>query len=330
MKNDFLVFGGDGAANVIDQDTYAGLTERFTGFQAGVAQSAELNKVWRQSSIMAAVLAQFIVDLTGRDVIDDGTVPTVLADLKAAISAQSVGVVGMARNVRMNVIAPSATAALLADEIIVVTALGGRAYRLGAFDQGIDLSKTGIAGMDTGTPPINGWVAVYAIHNPTTGARGLLGVDATSTIVPEVYGGANMPAGFTASALVSVRRTNGTGQFAIGYQQDREINIAGGLALNGGTATTYTSVSLAGLVPPNAKRLLSNGSANPGFGQNGFRMIAADSATEIAIRPLASPIAGATAAATLGEMMIVSPQTVYYKNDVGSSLAHIYVTGYKI
>ncbi|WP_454734229.1 hypothetical protein [Cupriavidus pauculus] len=85
--NDFLVFGGGAGANVIKQVTYSGLAARTAGFSSGVAQSAQLNKVWRQSSIMSAVLAQFISDRTGLDVLDDGTTATILANLKAAAAA---------------------------------------------------------------------------------------------------------------------------------------------------------------------------------------------------------------------------------------------------
>jgi hypothetical protein len=46
-----------------------------------------MNKTWRQSSIMASVLAQFIVDRTGQTAIDDGTTATLLANLKAAAAA---------------------------------------------------------------------------------------------------------------------------------------------------------------------------------------------------------------------------------------------------
>ena len=85
--NDFLVFGGGAGANVITQAAWAALTARTAGFSSGVAQSAQLNKAWRQASIMAAVLAQFISDRTGQDVLDDGTTTTLLANLKAAAAA---------------------------------------------------------------------------------------------------------------------------------------------------------------------------------------------------------------------------------------------------
>lgn len=87
MANDFLVFAGGAGANVLSQTDWAALTARTSGFSSGVAQSAQLNKAWRQSSIMAAVLAQFISDRTGLDVLDDGTTATILANLKASAAA---------------------------------------------------------------------------------------------------------------------------------------------------------------------------------------------------------------------------------------------------
>ncbi|WP_186177880.1 phage tail protein [Burkholderia gladioli] len=86
-SNDFLVFAGGAGANVLSQADYAQLAAISVGFQSGVAQSAALNKAWRQSSIMASVLAQFIVAQTGQSAVDDGTTATLLANLLAAIQA---------------------------------------------------------------------------------------------------------------------------------------------------------------------------------------------------------------------------------------------------
>lgn len=83
--NDFLPFATAAGANVVSQATYAGLSAIATGYQAGVAQSAQLNKTWRQSSIMAAVVAQFIVDTTGANAVDDGTIATLEANFIAAL-----------------------------------------------------------------------------------------------------------------------------------------------------------------------------------------------------------------------------------------------------
>ncbi|WP_321789231.1 hypothetical protein [Burkholderia pyrrocinia] len=88
--NDFLVFGGGSSPNVIDQATYAALAARLSGFVSGTAQSQQLNKVWRQSSIMAAVLAQFTANFSGQNSVDDGTTATLLANLQAAINAAGI------------------------------------------------------------------------------------------------------------------------------------------------------------------------------------------------------------------------------------------------
>ncbi|WP_261531256.1 gp53-like domain-containing protein [Burkholderia multivorans] len=88
-QNDFLPFATGPGANVVDQATYAALGALTTGFLSGTAQSVQVNKVWRQSSIMAAVIAQFIVGQTGQPAIDDGTTPTLLANFTKAVNAAS-------------------------------------------------------------------------------------------------------------------------------------------------------------------------------------------------------------------------------------------------
>lgn len=83
--NNFLTFAGGAGSNVLTQAEYAALAARTSGFLSGLAKSAELNKVWRQSSVMAAVLGQFINDSSGQDAIDDGTTTALLASLKASV-----------------------------------------------------------------------------------------------------------------------------------------------------------------------------------------------------------------------------------------------------
>lgn len=89
-ENDFLPFASGGAANVVSQATYAALTALTDGFQSGIANSDEFNKVWRQSSIIAAVVAQAIVDITGQAAIDDGTTATLLANFKSMLQSGTV------------------------------------------------------------------------------------------------------------------------------------------------------------------------------------------------------------------------------------------------
>ncbi|OOG15490.1 hypothetical protein BMS17_03935 [Pseudomonas sp. C9] len=125
----------------------------------------------------------------------------------------------------MTVSAASASAAVAADEIIVGTTLGATTYRLANFSKTINLATTGINAMDTGTAPVSGWVAVYAIYNPTTSVSALLGVASPNTFMPTIYGGANMPSGYTTSALLTVVPTNASSQFKICSVRGRKIGI---------------------------------------------------------------------------------------------------------
>lgn len=166
------------------------------------------------------------------------------------------GVVGAARNAYMNVSAASASATYTADEVVVETVLGGTFFRLAGFNKAINLTTTGAGGMDTGAAPTSGYVALYAIYNATTQASALLATNATSAVAPSVYGGAYMPAGYTASALVSVWPTNGSGQFVAGVQIDRQVAFPTQTVLSSSTTqASVTSLSISSAVPPNARKV---------------------------------------------------------------------------
>ena len=171
------------------------------------------------------------------------------------ITTQVTGVVGATRNAAMSIATASATATFTADEVIVGTAFGGAQYRIGSFSKAINLATTGAGGMDTGTIT-SGYLAIYAIYNPTTGASALLGFNPSGTIAPNVYAGTNMPAGYTASALVSVWLVTSS-QLGAGYQNDRDI-FPVNLAVISNTAATTTPAVISfptGSFPMNAKNI---------------------------------------------------------------------------
>lgn len=86
--NEIKTFAGDSGANVVSQSTWAGLTTILAnGFTSGVLPSNRLNKVLRQVSLVAAAVAQFVVN-QGSNVADNGD-HEALADLLAsAINAK--------------------------------------------------------------------------------------------------------------------------------------------------------------------------------------------------------------------------------------------------
>ncbi|MFP3652307.1 MULTISPECIES: phage tail protein [Burkholderia] len=252
------------------------------------------------------------------------------------VAAFMSGTVGQSRNLAMSVTAASATATLTADEIVVGSALGGQKYVLGAFSKTINLGTTGAGGMDTGSAPASGYVALYAIYNPTTGASALLAKNATSAVQTNVYSGANMPSGYTASALISVWPTNASGQLVVGYQADRLVSLPyASVASTSSQIATLTALSISSFAPPNARSV------------SGFMNIASTNSSNSTVNIASSASAigqqqsacsgtsagGLLAGSSFNNLSIITPQTVYWSAIIASgtfSSAAIVLSSYSI
>ncbi len=84
-KNEFKAFAVGENANVLTQTEYENLPAVTSGFQAGIAESVQLNKVWRQASVIAAILGQFTADKSGDDVVDDGKLDVLMNSFVKAL-----------------------------------------------------------------------------------------------------------------------------------------------------------------------------------------------------------------------------------------------------
>jgi len=84
--NDYQAFGTGAGANVLTQSQYLALAARTAGFSAGLAKSAEVNKVLRQASMIAAALAQLVVNRLAVDVLDDGDLSGLITKLGSALA----------------------------------------------------------------------------------------------------------------------------------------------------------------------------------------------------------------------------------------------------
>ena len=155
VEQDFLVFGGEAGANVLTQAEYAALPALPTGFQSGIAPSAALNKAWRQSSIMAAVLGQLIADTTGNTVIDDGTITTIEENLGAVIRGLgSVGIDSGAANAYIVTTTPP---------IVGLSSTYGKGLRVVFFPLAantgastLNVDGLGVFGIESGAGPLQG------------------------------------------------------------------------------------------------------------------------------------------------------------------------------
>lgn len=88
---DFLPVATAVGANVDSQAAFAGSGYQEDGFQVGIAQPAEANKIWRQSSMIGAAVANFIANVLGVDVLDDGNLSVLITNLTDAIESVAGG-----------------------------------------------------------------------------------------------------------------------------------------------------------------------------------------------------------------------------------------------
>lgn len=84
--NNFKAFAVAAGANVTSQVDYEALAALATGFAAGVAKSAQVNKALRQGTFGVAGLAQFMSDTLGADVLDDGNLDNFASQLQEAVT----------------------------------------------------------------------------------------------------------------------------------------------------------------------------------------------------------------------------------------------------
>lgn len=100
LEVDYLPIAAAGGANVDSQVDFAGSGYQTDGFTSGEAISKQLNKCWRQSSMMAAAWANVISQTLNQNVLDDGNLSALItqildtiADLASTVGAPKVVIV---------------------------------------------------------------------------------------------------------------------------------------------------------------------------------------------------------------------------------------------
>nr|BBI96757.1 hypothetical protein MRY18106EAS_32890 [Enterobacter asburiae] len=82
--NNFKPFATAANANVTTQSDWEALPALLTGFSSGKAASAQVNKAIRQATFIASAVAQYVAELSGNDVLDDGDIAGFVIKLKQA------------------------------------------------------------------------------------------------------------------------------------------------------------------------------------------------------------------------------------------------------
>ncbi len=85
QKSDFKAFSVGNNANIISQEKYEENQNLQTGFPRDGITTDMLNKALRQSSTISSVVANFIATHSGNDVLDDGNIEKLNAQLNGAL-----------------------------------------------------------------------------------------------------------------------------------------------------------------------------------------------------------------------------------------------------
>lgn len=313
----------DGTAAALDDSQYKAGWAFIGATPPSVEQFNKVHQIADEKSNWLYGQVKAVTDAAGL-VLAAGT-STTLRDAMAKS-----GIVGASRNVNAFIASPgNASVVFTADEIVLKTAIGGLAVVLSAFNKTLNTGTTGAGGMDTGTAPASAWVAIYAIYNPTTGVSALLGQSTTgSALRSEVYSGANMPAGYTHSALLMVWPTTAGSILLEGGTRDRRFSQTQRLALSTSVVAGVTLINPVLGLPANAKRVR---------GYAGYQSTVSTSVVSLAIGGTSTLQDGVSGQA-LGQgslsfdIQIPAPQTFYWQaaNGSGTYGANIYTTGYEI
>lgn len=291
--NDFKPFAIAGGANVISQAAYEALTTLIAnGFTSGTAVSQNLNKVWRQSSVMSSVLAQLISDNTGANVVDDGNTAPVLANLKLATAGRALRTtiylrVGGVQMISVDGAAPTTTGATtftkhtnsVTADVVVQAGGGGGGGAVSNATQGaigggggggtcafakvlasaitaqtVTVGTGGNGGIANTTAGTSGGTS--SIGSVVSAPGGLASPNTPPSTAPAIFGGTGLGSAPTGSNLYTTR--GGPGSYGLLISNNNGVGGPGGSTAFG-----------AGPAGPSANTSNGADGLNPGTGGSG-------------------------------------------------------------
>ena len=153
---------------------------------------------------------------------------------------------------RQNILTPHEVLVLNRTTVttVVITAEGvvlfdatSTAKWFGPISKSAVITASGVNGRDTGSEAANTWYYIWAIGKADGTVDSLLSVSATAP---------TMPSGYTFKGLIGAVRNDASSNFVPFYQRGNKVIREDIVPLSGGAAASYTAVSLAAVVPPNA------------------------------------------------------------------------------
>lgn len=201
---------------------------------------------------------------------------------------------------------------------IVVTNSAGVALNVATWSGTLDLTASGVDGLDTGSEAGDTDYFIWAIYDGTN-KKFLLSTSSSSP---------TLPSGYTFSALVGHRRNDGSSNLISAHQYGKRVFYGAKQAvLSGGSAATETAVTITGFVPAIAEtfQIEVYGSNGAGLSRNLLIKVVSGST-------FFRQVIGASTA-TDGSSSLLCPnigRTLYYEFSGGSCTGNIAVQGYSL
>jgi hypothetical protein len=221
-----------------------------------------------------------------------------------------------------------ASVVVKADSAVMWNSATSRSWEAWDVNRTIDITASGLDGLDTGAEAINTWYYIWLIGDGTN-ARGLF---STSSTAP------TMPDGYTFKKLVGAARNDNSSNLIKFMQNGNKYSYYTGFTngiLSLGTATTWTTVDVATYVPLAISNIVTVGAEaatnGPGDG-TGYANISGDGANTVT-RVYAKRLASSWSDTQTVDIPITDgSSTIYYQNDVSPANINLtmWVTGFYV
>jgi len=238
-----------------DAQTAAELAETNAETAQAAAETAETNA---EAAAAAAVgVGNGVLTTEGDIVVADGAgdaarlaiggagdALTVVAGTPAWAPAPVTYDGGLAPHKTLRILYVSATTVTVtADEVVLFDAAGA-AKKFGAINVTLDITVSGVGGLDTGAEASATWYYVHGLGHPDGSRSAVLSLSAAT---PTLSGG------YTFWGLLGAVRNDGSGNVKKVLQWNNEAWCVRESVLTAGGATTYTAVDISDEVPPIAR-----------------------------------------------------------------------------
>src|SRR5258708_8879267 len=190
---------------------------------------------------------------------DNSTLVATTAFVQTAVAGSGTGIAGSVKILVGTAAGGTKTASWTIKELVAETALGGTPYKGTNLALNFNGANTGAGGMDVaGTFPNLNDLHIYAIYNPGGNTWSTLGTTACNG---PVYTGGHMPAGYTASAMISSGEAHVTPNIVPFGQVDNRIFLRSTNVLDNVIAarpSAWNALSISGAVPAIARTVCGN------------------------------------------------------------------------